>query len=135
MGVYQYRDLKKPSGGAKSLPHKRKRRYAMGEPYVPAVLGEGREAVIKRVRGGNTKVSLRTVNEAVVSNPKTGESKRVKILAIVSTPANREYARRNIVTKGTVIRTELGLAVVTSRPGQDGVVNAVLVEGEAKPSG
>ncbi len=135
MGVYQFRDLKKPSGGARSLPHKRKRRYAMGEPYVPAVLGEGHEIVLKRGRGGNLKASLRAVSEAVVSNPRTGETKKAKILAIVSTPANREYARRNILTKGTVIRTELGLAVVTSRPGQDGVVNAVLAEEGKRPSG
>ncbi|MGC9071242.1 MAG: 30S ribosomal protein S8e [Acidilobus sp.] len=135
MGVYQHRDLRKSSGGLRSLPHKRKRRYAMGEPYVPAVLGEGKESVIKRTRGANVKVSARTASEASVSNPKTGETKRVKILAVVSTPANREYARRNIITRGTVIRTELGLAVVTSRPGQDGIVNAVLAEKGEQASG
>jgi len=131
MGVYQYRDMKKPSGGLRSLPHKRKRRYAMGEPYVPTVLGEGYEVVKKRARGGNVKLSARVVNEAIVANRKTGEAKKAKILAVVSTPANREYARRNIITKGTIIRTELGLAVVTSRPGQDGLVNAVLLEEQA----
>ncbi|HID05027.1 MAG TPA: hypothetical protein EYP20_04390, partial [Aigarchaeota archaeon] len=32
------------------------------------------------------------------------------------------------ITKGTIIETELGKAVVTSRPGQDGVINAILLE-------
>ena len=135
MGTYQYRDLKKPSGGLRSLPHKRKRRYAMGEPFVPAVLGEGRKVVVKRVMGGNYKLSLRQVSEAIVSDRKAGKSVRAKILAVVSTPANREYARRNIITKGAIIRTTAGLAVVTSRPGQDGVVNAVLIEEGQQPSG
>ncbi|MFP3309840.1 MAG: 30S ribosomal protein S8e [Acidilobus sp.] len=134
MGVYQYRDLKKPSGGLRSLPHKRKRRYATGDYFVPAVLGEAREVRVKRTMGGNTKVALRAVSEAVVSDPKTGKSVKAKILAVVSTPANREYARRNIITKGTIIRTSAGVARVTSRPGQDGVVSAVLIEGQA-PAG
>ena len=135
MGIYQYRDLKKPGGGLRSLPHKRKRRYAMGEPFVPAVLGESKETVMKRARGGNVKLSLRQATEAVVSDKKSGKTVKAKILAVVSTPANREYARRNIITKGTVIRTTAGLAVVTSRPGQDGAVNAVLVEGGQQPAG
>jgi small subunit ribosomal protein S8e len=31
------------------------------------------------------------------------------------------------MTKGAIIETEMGKAKVTSRPGQDGVVNAVLL--------
>jgi small subunit ribosomal protein S8e len=33
-----------------------------------------------------------------------------------------------IVNKGAVIKTELGLARVVSRPSQDGIVNAVKIE-------
>ena len=33
--------------------------------------------------------------------------------------ANRHYVRRNILTKGTVITTDKGNAVITSRPGQE----------------
>ncbi len=128
MGIYQYRDLKKPSGGLRSLPHKRKRRYMMGEYFVPAVLGDKQEMKVKRGMGGNLKLALRTVSEAIVNDPKTGKSVRAKILAVISTPANREFARRNIITKGAIIRTSAGVAKVTSRPGQDGIVNAVLIE-------
>jgi small subunit ribosomal protein S8e len=35
--------------------------------------------------------------------------------------------RQNIVTRGAVIETEAGRARVTSRPGQHGVINAVLI--------
>ncbi len=41
--------------------------------------------------------------------------------------ANRHYVRRDIITKGTIIQTKLGKARVTSRPAQDGTVNAVLI--------
>ncbi len=130
MGVYQWRDHKKATGGKKSWYYKVKRKYAYGRLFVPAILSEDesekREPV--RARGGNVKIRARRVRYAVVSNPKTGESKKVKILSVVETPANREYARRHIIVKGTIIETEAGKAVVTSRPGQDGIVNAILLE-------
>jgi SSU ribosomal protein S8E len=47
---------------------------------------------------------------------------------VLETPANREYARRGIIVKGAIIQTEMGKAVVTSRPGQDGAVNALLLK-------
>ncbi|HJJ40868.1 MAG TPA: 30S ribosomal protein S8e, partial [Methanocorpusculum sp.] len=34
----------------------------------------------------------------------------------------------NLMTKGAVISTDLGKARIVSRPGQDGVINAVLIE-------
>ena len=42
--------------------------------------------------------------------------------------ADSNYVRRNIVTKGAVLDTELGKVRVTSRPGMDGVVSGVLLE-------
>jgi small subunit ribosomal protein S8e len=42
-------------------------------------------------------------------------------------PANVDYDRRGVITRGTIIETSLGVARVTSRPGQDGTVNAILV--------
>ena len=53
---------------------------------------------------------------------------KVKILRILDTPANREFAKRDIIVKGSIIETEKGRAIVTSRPGQDGIVNAILLE-------
>lgn len=64
-----------------------------------------------------------TVNLAV-----DGEVKQVGIESVEDNPANPNYVRRSLLTKGTVIATEEGEAVITSRPGQDGVVNAKLIE-------
>jgi small subunit ribosomal protein S8e len=46
---------------------------------------------------------------------------------VKNNPANPFFARRNITTKGAVIETDIGDAIVTSRPGQDGIVNARLI--------
>ena len=48
--------------------------------------------------------------------------------------SNPHYVTRNIMTRGAVVQTEIGLAKITSRPGQDGVINAVLVTAEKAPS-
>jgi small subunit ribosomal protein S8e len=42
--------------------------------------------------------------------------------------ANPNYVRRNLLTKGAIIKTELGSARIVSRPGQDGIINALLLE-------
>jgi ribosomal protein S8E len=51
-----------------------------------------------------------------------------KIVTVKKNAANPNYVQRNIINKGAMIQTEAGLAKVTSRPGQDGNVNAVLVK-------
>ena len=66
-------------------------------------------------------------NIANLLDKKTNKYNKVKILNIIGNPANRNFVRRNIITKGTVLETDAGKAVVTSRPGQEGVINTVLV--------
>ncbi len=128
MGIYQWRDIKKPSGGKRNRYYKIKRKYAFGRYFIPAVLSETEERISIRVRGGNHKLRLRKVVYANITDLNTGKSKKTKILSVIETPANREFARRNIIVKGTVIETELGKAIVTSRPGQDGIINAILLK-------
>ncbi len=128
MGIYQARDTKKPSGGLRRRPYKVKRKYELGNFFTETKLGEKEVVEKERVRGGNYKIRLKKAVKAVVVNPKTNEVKVEKIVSVVETPANREYARRGIITKGTIIEVESGKAKVVSRPGQDGVINAILLE-------
>ena len=79
-----------------------------------------------RKHGGNEKVRLLAVNEANISDA-SGKTSKVEILRVIENPANVDYDRRGVITKGTMIATSLGTARVTSRPGQDGIVNAVLI--------
>lgn len=57
---------------------------------------------------------------------KTGKTVKTQILSVIKNRASADYDRRRIITKGAIIKTKLGNAKVTSRPGQTSVVNAVL---------
>jgi small subunit ribosomal protein S8e len=81
----------------------------------------------QRKMGGGIKFRLLSSDTANVMDPKTKTHKVVKIITVVDNPANRNFIRRNIITRGAIINTDIGKARVTSRPGQDGIINAVLV--------
>ena len=119
---------RKRTGGVK-VPYRKKRRYERGGEIHLVTLGEF-EARPRRARGGNTKVGVVSANFANVVM-KDGTVKKLQITRVVRNPSNRDYDRRKVITKGTVIETPEGTAVVTSRPGQDGVINAVLIEPKA----
>jgi len=82
---------------------------------------------IVKTFGGNRKVRVVRTSIASVADPKSGTIKRAKIETVEQNGANPNYVRRNLLTKGAIIRTEIGRARIVSRPGQDGVINAVLL--------
>lgn len=126
MARWQGRSLKKPSGGRiKQARQKRKRE--MGRGFIEPRLGERKIARL-RVTGRNVKIRLLSTNVANVTDPKTGKTTKTKIVGVLENTANRHFVRRNVLTKGAVINTELGKAKITSRPGQDGTINAILLE-------
>ncbi|NIQ06207.1 MAG: 30S ribosomal protein S8e, partial [Candidatus Korarchaeota archaeon] len=67
---------------------------------------------------------------ACVTDPKSGKTEKVEIKSVIENPANADYDRRGVITKGAIIETSKGNARVTSRPGQHGVINAVLTSKE-----
>src|SRR3989338_10489999 len=77
------------------------------------------------VKGRGEKGKAHAVSFANVASK--GKIAKSRISTVTESPDNRHYARENVITKGALIQTELGIARVTSRPGQDGLVNAVLV--------
>ena len=83
---------------------------------------------ISGTTGANQKVRALRASFANVTNLKNGECKKVTIASVVENGANPNYVRRNLLTKGAIIKTEIGNARIMSRPGQDGVINAVLLE-------
>ena len=120
------RSIRKPSGG-RYHPAQGKRRAEIGSPSTDTHIGDARRKVSRRF-GGNTKVRVLREQYVMVANRATGEVKKVRIETVEQNIANPNYVRRNLLTKGAVIRTESGKARITSRPGQDGVINAVLLE-------
>ncbi len=121
----QFRSRRKSSGGRYREYRKKKLHELGSDPTLTKI--ENKREMVKRIRGRNYKVSLLSINIANVYDPKEKKYKKANIMTVVDNPANRNYVRRNIITKGTIIETNLGKARVTSRPGQEGMVNAVLV--------
>ena len=124
MAVRHDRSLRKPTGG-RTRKYRKSRKHAQGSAFTEPGTG-GDKTIVRETRGGNTKVTAKksdTVNLSV-----NGETRNVEILAVKETEANPNYVRRSLLTEGTVIETEEGDARVTSRPGQDGTVNAVKIE-------
>jgi len=124
MAIWQKRSRRSQTG--KLLrSHRKKRKRELGREFIETKIGPEKKK-IKRTRGGNKKIKLQRTEYANILT-KEG-TKRSKILSVMENQANRHFVRRNIITKGAFIETELGKAKVTSRPGQHGVINAVLVE-------
>ncbi|MEM1634896.1 MAG: 30S ribosomal protein S8e [Thermosphaera sp.] len=127
MSFYQGNDLRKPTGGVKGV-HKGKRKYELGSPPTSTVLADKEEIKIVRTRGGSRKVRVKKALYVNVYLPEEKSCRKVKIMSVVETPSNPQNARFQIISKGTVVKTELGLVKITSRPGQDGVLNGVLLK-------
>ena len=126
MALWQGKSRRKPTGGRLRLS-RGKRRFEIGREIQYTRVGT--QSLKKyRTKGANEKVRMLAAEYANVVDQKTKEMKKVKILNVKLNPANPNYVQRNILNKGATIETELGDAKVTSRPGQDGAVNAVLLE-------
>ena len=84
--------------------------------------------ITRRVRGNNVKIAFKTSEYANINDQDNKKTIKSKILRVSKNSANKDYERRGVITKGRILETELGLAKVLSRPGQDGVINAVLIK-------
>ena len=99
----------------------------MGDSPTSTKLAE-KKIRSKRERSGSIKNTLLSVNSVNVYDPKSKKHTISKIKTILENTANRHFVRRNILTKGAVVDTELGKAKITSRPGQEGTVSATLLQ-------
>lgn len=125
MARSQRRSVRKPSGGRYHVAIKKKKRD-LARPAAQTTLGETRKKDV-RTRGGNRKIRLQSCRHANISSIMKRTTEKVEIEDVLENSANRDFARRKIITKGAIIRTKKGNARVTSRPGQNGTVDAVLV--------
>jgi small subunit ribosomal protein S8e len=124
MAISQLRSKKKASGGRYKYRVKKKKN--LGGLPTHTKLGKKKVKVIIG-RAGLIKKRLLQEEIANVYDPKSKKCFKLKILNIVGNPADRHFVRRNIITKGAVIETEKGEARITSKPGSEDVINAVLI--------
>ena len=126
MVVYQGESRRKVSGGLLKRKLRKKTKSNLGRTPAHTKVGELKKDVI-RIRAGAIKPRMQQADVANVLDPKTKKYSKAKIITVKENAASRHFVRQNVITKGAVIETDKGLAKVTSRPGQDGAINAVLV--------
>lgn len=125
MARSQERSKRKASGGRYHSARSKKKSELAGFP-AQTKLAEDKKVRITRTIGGNIKRSLLATNKINLANKK-GKTSVTEIINVVENSANPHLVRRNILTKGAIVETKLGKAKITSRPGQEGVANGVLI--------
>ena len=129
MSIWHGALRKRKLTGGRKRAYRVKRKYEQGGYPAETILGEPKRKS-SRGYGGNIKVRALSDKYASVTDPKTGKTQKTEIVRVVRNAANVDYNRRGVITKGAEIETALGLAKVTSRPGNDGIINAVLIAKE-----
>ncbi|MFL2957804.1 MAG: 30S ribosomal protein S8e [Candidatus Thalassarchaeaceae archaeon] len=121
---------RKPSGGRLKRPsrYRGKRKTEISSENQFAFVGDKDARKLYRKTAGSQTVRVLSVKNINVNKPKEGKTVRAKITNVVRNDADTNYVRRNIVTKGAIVETDIGQVRVTSRPGMHGVVSGILLE-------
>ena len=115
----------KITGGRRS-PLRVRRKYET-DRYPNEPINGAQVTITRRIRGNNKKTALKSIDFV---NLATGDAKvkKVKITKVLENATNNDYKRRGIITKGAILDTAKGKCRVISKPGQNGIVNAILVK-------
>jgi small subunit ribosomal protein S8e len=118
---------KKYTGG-RLIPSRMRRKSEIDRyPHEP-VLGNDNKIVVRRVRGGTLKLSIKNTDFIIVNDIHNKKTIKTKIIRVLENSANKDYERRGVLSKGALVETELGVVRVVSRPGQHGSMNAILTK-------
>ncbi|MGY8669422.1 MAG: 30S ribosomal protein S8e [Candidatus Poseidoniales archaeon] len=117
---------RRKSTGGRLVQARSKRRTEISSEKQYAFVGEPKRKIYRKT-GGNTMVRILVDNRVAVSDS-NGKTSMASITNVVENPSNPNFVRRNILTKSAIIDTDKGLVRITSRPGQDGVINGVLIK-------
>jgi small subunit ribosomal protein S8e len=112
--------------GGRRIPLRIRRKYET-DRYPNEPTNGAQITITRRVRGNNKKTALKSIDFVNLS---TGESKvkKSKIIKVLENATNNDYKRRGIITKGAILETQEGKCRVVSKPGQNGIVNAILLK-------
>jgi len=124
MARWHLRSQRKATGGLLNR-HKKKKKRERGTEFLQTRIGGEKKKIVKSL-GGNKDVKLLSIDKINVAIK--GKVKPAKISSVLENHANPHYVRRNVLTLGGIVKTDLGNVKITSRPGQDGVVNGILIE-------
>ena len=112
--------------GGRRVPLRIRRKYET-DRYPNEPINGAQVTVTRRIRGSNQKTALKSIDFV---NLATGEAKvkKTKIIKVLENATNNDYKRRGIITKGAILETAEGKCRVISKPGQIGIVNAILLK-------
>ncbi|AFS82331.1 30S ribosomal protein S8e [Candidatus Nitrosopumilus sediminis] len=112
--------------GGRRVPLRIRRKYET-DRYPNEPINGAQVTITRRVRGNNKKTALKSIDFV---NLATGENKvkKSKIIKVLENSTNNDYQRRGIITKGAILETQEGKCRVVSKPGQNGIVNAILLK-------
>ena len=112
--------------GGRRHPLRIRRKYET-DRYPNEAINGAQVTITRRVRGNNRKTALKSIDFVNIA---TGEAKvkKSKILKVLENATNNDYKRRGIITKGAILETQEGKCKVVSKPGQNGIVNAILLK-------
>ena len=124
MAISQLRSNRKKTGGRYKRIKGKKKAY---NGSLPAMTRIGPiSARVRRVLGGNVKPRLLCTDTVNVAD--NGKVSKDSVVSVLENTANRNYIRRNVLTKGAVVELKSGKkAIITSRPGQSKVLNAKVI--------
>jgi len=123
---------RKPTGGLRHT-HRRKNKNLtqLANPATNTTIAYADEKrKIYRGKGGKKKVKAIEIKK--VSMILDGKHVMAELASVTKNSANKEYIRRNILTRGAEIKVKYNgkeyLAKVTSRPGQSGIVSCLALK-------
>ena len=136
MTQWHTRTETKASGGVRYAKNRctKKKAWIGGNFTATKIAEEGEKGKVHIVagRGKTAKAKQKIAKYANVTDKKSGKTSKTKISEVLENAADRHFVRRNIITKGAIISVEAEgkekKAKVTSRPGQSGITEAVLLE-------
>ena len=115
--------------GGRRIPLRIRRKYET-DRYPNEPINGAHVTITRHVRGNNRKTALKSVDFVNLASAGDAKVKKVKIIKVLDNATNNDYKRRGIITKGAVLETEQGKCRVVSKPGQNGIVNAILLAEE-----
>ncbi len=112
--------------GGRRHPLRTRRKYET-DRYPNEPINGAQMTITRHTRGKNRKTALKSIDFVNLSSG-DAKVKKTKILKVLENATNNDYKRRGIITKGAILEIQEGKCRIVSRPGQNGIVNAVLLK-------
>lgn len=101
-----------------------------GDPAATTLAEKEPKRDVRVKRGTSIKVKLKSEKNVIVNEK--GKSRKMEIISVELNDADRQFARRNIITKGAILKVKDGekevFVKVTNRPGQQGDIQGIITD-------